>query len=55
MGRRDDRKSPRQKMQDAMSTSRGQTILNYAYNWGAAIVIMEIGRASCRERVSAPV
>ncbi len=40
MGRRDDRKSPRQKMQDAMSTSRGQTILNYAYNWGAAIVIM---------------
>ncbi len=39
MGRRDDRKSPRQKMQDAMSTPRGQTILNYAYNWGAAIVI----------------
>lgn len=40
MGKRDDKRSPRQKMQDAMSTSRGQTILNYAYNWGAAIVIM---------------
>lgn len=40
MGYRDNKRSPRQKMQDFMSTPKGQTIMNYAYNWGASIVIM---------------
>lgn len=40
MGYRDNKRSIRQRMQDFMSTPKGQTILNYAYNWGASIVIM---------------
>lgn len=40
MGYRDNKRSPRQKIQDFMSTPKGQTIMNYAYNWGASVVIM---------------
>lgn len=40
MGYRDNKRSLRQKMQDIMSTPKGQTVMNYAYNWGASIVIM---------------
>ena len=40
MGYRDNKRSLRQKMQDLMSTPKGQTVMNYAYNWGASIVIM---------------
>ena len=30
----------RQRLQDAMSTPNGQIVMNYAYNWGASVVIM---------------
>lgn len=40
MANRENKRSLRQKIQDFMSTSKGQTIMNYAYNWGAAVVIM---------------
>ena len=40
MGYRDNKRSLRQKMQDLMSTPKGQTVMNYAYNWGASIVII---------------
>ena len=40
MGNRDNKRSLRQKMQDLMSTPKGQTVLNYAYNWGASIVLV---------------
>ena len=40
MGNRDNKRSLRQKLQDMMSTPKGQTVLNYAYNWGASIVLM---------------
>lgn len=40
MANRDNKRSLRQKIQDFMSTPKGQTIMNYAYNWGASVVIM---------------
>lgn len=40
MANRENKRSLRQKIQDFMSTSKGQTIMNYAYNWGASVVIM---------------
>ena len=40
MSARENKRSLRQKMQDIMSTPKGQTVLNYAYNWGASIVLM---------------
>lgn len=40
MANRENKRSLRQKMQDVMSTPKGQTVLNYAYNWGASIVLM---------------
>ena len=40
MANRENKRSLRQKMQDIMSTPKGQTVLNYAYNWGASIVLM---------------
>lgn len=40
MANRENKRSLRQKIQDFMSASKGQTIMNYAYNWGAAVVIM---------------
>lgn len=39
MGKKD-KKSLRQRLQDAMSTPNGQIVMNYAYNWGASVVIM---------------
>ena len=40
MTNRENKRSLRQKIQDFMSTPKGQTIMNYAYNWGASVVIM---------------
>lgn len=40
MANRENKRSLRQKIQDFMSTTKGQTIMNYAYNWGASVVIM---------------
>lgn len=40
MANRENKRSLRQKIQDFMSTPKGQTIMNYAYNWGASVVIM---------------
>ena len=40
MANRENKRSLRQKMQDIMSTPKGQTVLNYAYNWGASIVLV---------------
>lgn len=34
------KRSLRQRIQDFMATPKGQTVMNYAYNWGAAIVIL---------------
>lgn len=34
------KRSMRQKLQDFMSTVNGQIVLNYAYNWGASVVIL---------------
>ena len=34
-----DKKSFGQRLQDFMSSYRGKVIMNYAYSWGAAIVI----------------
>lgn len=33
-------RSLRQRLQDAMSTPNGQIVMNYAYNWGASVVIL---------------
>ena len=33
MTNRENKRSLRQKIQDFMSTPKGQTIMNYAYNW----------------------
>lgn len=40
MANRENKRSLRQKLQDVMSTPKGQTVLNYAYNWGASVVLM---------------
>lgn len=40
MANKENKRSLRQKIQDFMSTTKGQTIMNYAYNWGASVVIM---------------
>ena len=40
MTNRENKRSLRQKIQDFMSTPKGRTIMNYAYNWGASVVIM---------------
>ena len=40
MANRENKRRLRQKLQDIMSTPKGQTVLNYAYNWGASIVLM---------------
>ena len=40
MGNKKNKRSLRQRLQDAMSTPNGQIVMNYAYNWGASVVIM---------------
>ncbi len=40
MANRENKRSLRQKLQDIISTPNGQIVLNYAYNWGAAIVLV---------------
>jgi hypothetical protein len=40
MGNKDGKRSLRQRLQDFISTVNGQIVINYAYNWGASVVIL---------------